>query len=184
MPAPYLCAGRFIPAGAGNTSRVSGTTKKTTVHPRRRGEHSAPGSRIFCTGGSSPQARGTLPFQYDTSLLKRFIPAGAGNTARGRLRLARIAVHPRRRGEHNHDGPGSSGSIGSSPQARGTHMIVAGVVGYMRFIPAGAGNTLFQSSENATITVHPRRRGEHQAYPAHRGIGLGSSPQARGTHTL
>ena len=61
---PPLCGApgsgaRFIPAGAGNTCRVSVVYIPDAVHPRRRGEHDLdPYGRDFFIG-SSPQARGT-----------------------------------------------------------------------------------------------------------------------------
>ena len=56
----FTCAGRFIPAGAGNTREFV-----------RMG-------RIF--GGLSPLARGTRNVCLFLVRLNRFIPAGAGNT--------------------------------------------------------------------------------------------------------
>ncbi|AGS31024.1 hypothetical protein SN31241_40530 [Salmonella enterica subsp. enterica serovar Newport str. USMARC-S3124.1] len=50
---------RFIPAGAGNTWRVSIARCRTAVYPRWRGEH-FPFSEFFCRQhGLSPLARGT-----------------------------------------------------------------------------------------------------------------------------
>ena len=50
---------RFIPAGAGNTSRSRGDAKPPAVHPRWRGEHFDPWRPHQSRGGSSPLARGT-----------------------------------------------------------------------------------------------------------------------------
>ena len=112
---------RFIPAGAGNTSRDSASRSGKTVHPRGRGEHCRSASYCNCSIGSSPRARGT-PCQHPMPRpVDRFIPAGAGNTilellrwrpttgSSPRARGTRISpsdvgncspVHPRGRGEH------------------------------------------------------------------------------------
>ena len=51
----------------------------------------------------------------------------------------------------------------------------------LRFIPAGAGNTVYARDAHTALTVHPRGRGEHPATPKS-GCGChGSSPRARGT---
>ncbi len=71
---------RFIPAGAGNTSRGCRGPPGCAVHPRWRGEHytrGAPNERLI---GSSPLARGTHELVRVLNALLRFIPAGAGNT--------------------------------------------------------------------------------------------------------
>ena len=104
---------RFIPAGAGNTS--SRRASLDAVHPRGRGEHSGVGHGI--ERGSSPRARGTPSSQTPAQVTvhprgrgehvcvigsthaRRFIPAGAGNTASQNGRIP-VAVHPRGRGEH------------------------------------------------------------------------------------
>ena len=71
---------RFIPAGAGNTSRRHAGTRGFSVHPRWRGEHSNVAMPPSRTAGSSPLARGTLVPGGLGGGAARFIPAGAGNT--------------------------------------------------------------------------------------------------------
>ena len=151
------------------------------VHPRRRGEHRDAHQSVRFEAGSSPQARGTLPFQYDTSLLKRFIPAGAGNTPHIGLQACSHEVHPRRRGEHSRQCSAEMSQNGSSPQARGTRTGQAGRALDQRFIPAGAGNTRPQVLTRHLYAVHPRRRGEHSSRAQTSDSPAGSSPQARGT---
>ena len=53
---------------------------KSTVHPRRRGEHTNHGDCQAPVNGSSPQARGTRQIVKIDPFGERFIPAGAGNT--------------------------------------------------------------------------------------------------------
>ncbi|CAK4055663.1 FIG01045727: hypothetical protein [Salmonella enterica subsp. enterica serovar Rissen] len=76
-------APRFIPAGAGNTTAARGCSRGLPVYPRWRGEHHIGGADRSAGAGLSPLARGT-PRQMKWDLTqKRFIPAGAGNTAHG-----------------------------------------------------------------------------------------------------
>ena len=131
--------------------------------------------------GSSPQARGTLCLRRTTPGSGRFIPAGAGNTRDSCHATRPTAVHPRRRGEHPHFTCDLSPQIGSSPQARGTHIPRSIWYGLRRFIPAGAGNTCHLAAARGHRTVHPRRRGEHLLSRVAAPTGCGSSPQARGT---
>ena len=71
----------------------------------------------------------------------RFIPARAGNTREACGGGAKVAVHPRTRGEHAGFGGFAATCCGSSPHARGTHRAEVGAIEYRRFIPARAGNT-------------------------------------------
>ncbi len=93
-------AGRFIPAGAGNTVKCVDAAGKVTVHPRWRGEHSNAIEFVQESGGSSPLARGTPASSGSSWPAGRFIPAGAGNTFRSTGPAATLTVHPRWRGEH------------------------------------------------------------------------------------
>ena len=54
----------------------------------------------------------------------------------------------------------------------------------MRFIPAGAGNTLVFVLITRFSTVYPRWRGEHFKLPTGQEIHIGLSPLARGTRAL
>ena len=92
--------GRFIPAGAGNTRMCAWWFRWSPVHPRWRGEHSFSFSVAPPGYGSSPLARGTLEGIAAATAAGRFIPAGAGNTARSASSSRSKAVHPRWRGEH------------------------------------------------------------------------------------
>ncbi len=176
-----IAAARFIPAGAGNTPHPPRHRPAASVHPRRRGEHARPKSQNVCTGGSSPQARGTLAPNDVDALERRFIPAGAGNTRIAATYRENLSVHPRRRGEHSTAAPCIRPADGSSPQARGTQGARLDYDWQQRFIPAGAGNTRYPKDAPDTQPVHPRRRGEHDLCEHDTLPYGGSSPQARGT---
>ena len=73
---------RFIPAGAGNSFSSSSIAVVLTVYPRWRGELFFQLQHCCCIDGLSPLARGTLNQVVVLSAAGRFIPAGAGNSAR------------------------------------------------------------------------------------------------------
>ena len=131
--------------------------------------------------GSSPLARGTLRFASFLPARTRFIPAGAGNTHRQRPAGSADPVHPRWRGEHLNIGAYTYRVSGSSPLARGTHVVAWRDLEGVRFIPAGAGNTSWPGCATAWLAVHPRWRGEHDPAAREHAPGCGSSPLARGT---
>ncbi|KMN26717.1 hypothetical protein NI35_0938 [Salmonella enterica subsp. enterica serovar Cerro] len=81
-------------------------------------------------------------FFCSVPLRSRFIPAGAGNTRVDQLLKIYAAVYPRWRGEHGSGWQKSSQGSGLSPLARGTLILKGGEAVPVRFIPAGAGNTL------------------------------------------
>ena len=154
---------RFIPAGAGNTCGCGWHSSSNAVHPRWRGEHGWAQFDRDLADGSSPLARGTLATPTKASRLRRFIPAGAGNTQQVAHPMPSATVHPRWRGEHFPSARFQRSNCGSSPLARGTRRL-GGV--------AESGQP-----------VHPRWRGEH--FPGVRNTtgACGSSPLARGTPT-
>ena len=134
---------RFIPAGAGNTTVACKPFTIQSVHPRRCGEHSKhQTNRVICDG-SSPQVRGTLTLPVLAHIKWRFIPAGAGNTTNLSGLHSSGSVHPRRCGEHNEQLIRIGRQNGSSPQVRGTHRCLSSEHLHRRFIPAGAGNTVW-----------------------------------------
>ena len=110
-----------------------------------------------------------------------FIPAGAGNTGPLPGYSDTTAVHPRWRGEHPSCTRHRLPVDGSSPLARGTRLTRPSEVRPMRFIPAGAGNTWPPNWISASVTVHPRWRGEHIISRRRSLSDDGSSPLARGT---
>ena len=91
---------RFIPAGAGNTLPYFFIVHVHAVYPRWRGEHFLIHDGEQYLTGLSPLARGTPLRVAKFHTKRRFIPAGAGNTALFWLFSATSAVYPRWRGEH------------------------------------------------------------------------------------
>ena len=154
-----------------------------TVYPRWRGEHDSCCQFSNKSCGLSPLARGTHPAAVTTSSNSRFIPAGAGNTCGGLCGLAGVSVYPRWRGEHVQMTRARKEKRGLSPLARGTQRRLRQCAARLRFIPAGAGNTLVVDGDGSGESVYPRWRGEHPAhtYPPQPQFGL--SPLARGTPT-
>ena len=172
---------RFIPASAGNTADDQRRVIAPTVHPRERGEHLNATSSLHQNGGSSPRARGTLAGLSAEAAARRFIPASAGNTVDALVYSCALTVHPRERGEHQGQIDQKVESFGSSPRARGTRTVRTHGRNWRRFIPASAGNTAFSSAVRSLMTVHPRERGEHDAFVQGTEVTGGSSPRARGT---
>ena len=152
---------RFIPARAGNTCWTCCRSTGSTVHPRSRGEH----DELLLTdgrwGGSSPLARGTRLSATPSLVIRRFIPARAGNTQPAGNVDLREPVHPRSRGEHHIRSRSRKSASGSSPLARGTPCT--------------------SSVRVSRHTVHPRSRGEHRQRNLDALLRDGSSPLARGT---
>ena len=172
---------RFIPAGAGNTPASWSSASLWPVHPRWRGEHFKNRGTSNDPNGSSPLARGTQASPPWTHPLRRFIPAGAGNTAGIHDRQCHHPVHPRWRGEHYLKPRYGTPKAGSSPLARRTRRRKNVLPAEFRFIPAGAGNTHGPICQPIKVAVHPRWRGEHDEIRRQLAGNGGSSPLARGT---
>ncbi|SRY07120.1 Domain of uncharacterised function (DUF2825) [Escherichia coli] len=92
--------------------------------------------------GLSPLARGTHILQNTRLISTRFIPAGAWNTRRLISAARDSPVYPRWRGEHVIRRAAAHVDLGLSPLARGTRRPEFFKALQLRFIPAGAGNTL------------------------------------------
>ncbi|ESF25231.1 hypothetical protein SEET0012_16884 [Salmonella enterica subsp. enterica serovar Tallahassee str. 0012] len=92
--------------------------------------------------GLSPLARGTLFYAHKRCRNVRFIPAGAGNTELLVGDTVELTVYPRWRGEHSSGEKILMSFFGLSPLARGTLSQPEAHFLSVRFIPAGAGNTL------------------------------------------
>ena len=73
----------------------------------------------------------------------------------------RPPVYPRWRGEHEGIYVEGVQVGGLSPLARGTPISFEKIASNVRFIPAGAGNTLWEWSPADDVSVYPRWRGEH-----------------------
>ena len=132
-------------------------------------------------GGSSPRERGTRFVLLRLHLLRRFIPARAGNTNRERYPPQEYSVHPRASGEHHSTRSLAWRTDGSSPRERGTPHRRPSRQRRQRFIPARAGNTSTETSVPEVKPVHPRASGEHPGRRGSSGRFCGSSPRERGT---
>ncbi len=151
------------------------------VYPRWRGEHITATSTILTELGLSPLARGTHCAACCQLLIRRFIPAGAGNTGKKSLISPVCPVYPRWRGEHEVAIRVDHLVVGLSPLARGTRVCERRQAHDRRFIPAGAGNTMHAKALVIWKTVYPRWRGEHTHSVYFLWYSIGLSPLARGT---
>ncbi len=154
-----------------------------TVYPRWRGEHVITLEDAIAGGGLSPLARGTRSARMLATETARFIPAGAGNTARLIFLPCTAPVYPRWRGEHPRSIIDWNPFPGLSPLARGTLSNIIKRFKCYRFIPAGAGNTPQGWPQLCRLSVYPRWRGEHLLGSFRCAPVDGLSPLARGTLT-
>ncbi len=134
---------------------------QTQVYPRWRGEHISSRTRASFRLGLSPLARGThTPLSNSCDL---------------------PTVYPRWRGEHIDPEQQYAQTDGLSPLARGTLPYRLPDIIFLRFIPAGAGNTYKTRTHPPRGAVYPRWRGEHTPAALDLKKGRGLSPLARGT---
>ncbi len=176
-------AGRFSPAGAGNSRQPARVLQGQPVQPRGCGELGGRGVLGSPRIGSAPRVRGTLARGRAVIVGDRFSPAGAGNSGAARPRARPRAVQPRGCGELS---PGSAPEppvVGSAPRVRGTLVVELSREELGRFSPAGAGNSQPVATRTCSAAVQPRGCGELVAisvctYNAH-----GSAPRVRGTRT-
>ena len=151
---------RFIPARAGNRPPATFMMLTAKVHPRSCGEQIGACVLQGYSSGSSPLVRGTACSLRRMSLIRRFIPARAGNRSFIRLQPFLEAVHPRSCGEQPTLFHPQTYPLGSSPLVRGTVLQDLFVVISYRFIPARAGNRIRSKFSMVKKSVHPRSCGE------------------------
>ena len=114
----------------------------------------------FSAPGLSPRTRGTAIAESTAGVVRRFIPANAGNGDPIHSRIIKRAVYPRERGERSGGQTGADLQCGLSPRTRGT-VRPAAVQGLSpRFIPANAGNGVCRALWRRAGPVYPRERGE------------------------
>ncbi len=140
MTAVETTLNRFIPACAGNASRLPSPSCPWTAHPRVCGERRCRNALHGGLNGSSPRVRGTLSLCWLCSTRYRFIPACARNATADLLMMGMSAVHPRVCGERMKKRVRKIWGGGSSPRVRGTPTATRLYFVLLRFIPACAGN--------------------------------------------
>ena len=130
--------------------------------------------------GRSPLARGRPTSRALLPAPARTIPAGAGETQRGRGGGDLLRDDPRWRGGDLRSEPNPEMSSGRSPLARGRPMSQCPVFDPFRTIPAGAGETWRWWTITASSTDDPRWRGGDPSESADFLEAVGRSPLARG----
>ena len=174
----------IIPARAGFTASTSTTALASGDHPRSRGVYVALPANDRIRDGSSPLARG---LRWASTTRRRpawIIPARAGFTRRTHPWTTDRADHPRSRGVYIIVAASEGGAWGSSPLARGLHRRRVARDHGVRIIPARAGFTVERRGQHLHQRDHPRSRGVY-GRPGRRARRVrGSSPLARGLHSL
>ena len=112
---------RIIPARAGRTLSALTGLAMGADHPRSRGEHAR------------------LPLRGAQRV--RIIPARAGSTLPLKPFVRHLWDHPRSRGEHTDSTLAYWLELGSSPLARGAHVLIISEKDPTGIIPARAGST-------------------------------------------
>ena len=171
---------RIIPARAGFTDHGLGQFQLDPDHPRSRGVYCPSPRTASSISGSSPLARGLHHRGQRLVVRAGIIPARAGFTFPDDLRARRRPDHPRSRGVYAVGHVEPDLDLGSSPLARGLHLLVFVSKADHRIIPARAGFTRERGPDAQRPRDHPRSRGVY-GHGHHARVGLrGSSPLARG----
>ena len=139
------CAGAgrrgLIPARAGRTVPVRTMTRRVRAHPRSRGADAVSVALALVGEGSSPLARGGPGAVRLRARAIGLIPARAGRTRSHATRAPAAGAHPRSRGADPGPLVARPARTGSSPLARGGHLLEPLALKLRGLIPARAGRT-------------------------------------------
>ena len=153
-------------------------------HPRSRGVYDVEIIRGSQSWGSSPLARGLRRRRGDSRRCVWIIPARAGFTPAGFWTVIGGTDHPRSRGVYEGGRNPKMYFYGSSPLARGLRADVLTTSRVNRIIPARAGFTWGERAGIGPCSDHPRSRGVYLGPIQRRFAFVGSSPLARGLHSV
>ena len=191
----------LIPARAGKTGALLYLLRRSTAHPRSRGENSvadvvtglAPGSSPLARGKSSahsgtppassahPRSRGeNLLAHHDGVFLEGSSPLARGKPCVHLGRSANRRLIPARAGKTWCGRTWGQRLCGSSPLARGKPRRRRAGRPQRGLIPARAGKTCQCCSRCSQRPAHPRSRGENPSAVCAFTVRVGSSPLARG----
>ena len=170
----------LIPACAGKTKYLPGTSGGSPAHPRVCGENSARTPARESYSGSSPRVRGKHDRGGGEAQGLRLIPACAGKTGARPRKRGCWSAHPRVCGENGGRVLTHTTPIGSSPRVRGKLEPLEQVVCLHRLIPACAGKTRRCSWRAGPTGAHPRVCGENNDVEDAHSSSPGSSPRVRG----
>ena len=152
---------RIIPARAGQTGDTASQRQSSTDHPRACGANVGQEFGEQQQAGSSPRVRGKLVGRAHSVVIRRIIPARAGQTGGGA-------------------GGNLNARYGSSPRVRGKPHAAPGAYGHLRIIPARAGQTSSFSVSSIITSDHPRACGANLFFSPFQRVQYGSSPRVRG----
>ena len=169
-----------IPAHAGQTPPCGTGTTPGTVDPRSRGADWAASSWACSACGRSPLTRGRPRDLTDFQVVRRSIPAHAGQTVQATGRRSRRGVDPRSRGADRPTSGRWTRGRGRSPLTRGRRGQRLLQLGDGGSIPAHAGQTGHYQVGLGGLKVDPRSRGADSNSGGWSGVASGRSPLTRG----
>ncbi len=129
----------ITPAYAGSTTSAWPWPFRKPDHPRVRGEHLVYFASPAVGLGSPPRTRGALADGRSRGAVTGITPAYAGSTTCSPPCWMTPQDHPRVRGEHWWQAPGSAFTAGSPPRTRGARAAPRRVRGARRITPRTRG---------------------------------------------
>ena len=169
-----------IPASAGEPAPVITPLGETGAYPRVRGGTSRDSSRSRSVQGLSPRPRGNRRLHRPPGRSHGPIPASAGEPCSPPIHLCIPWAYPRVRGGTWVAYRAGRGVWGLSPRPRGNHRLRPSRSGFLRPIPASAGEPLENSRGHRFGGAYPRVRGGATPAAFLKLTGVGLSPRPRG----
>ncbi len=169
-----------IPAYAGETLNLTKFSEIFQAYPRIRGGNFIQRFDLIGGPGLSPHTRGKPPQVSGNRLRPRPIPAYAGETVTPGTILDGATAYPRIRGGNLMDSHEFWLALGLSPHTRGKLAADFLFAGFVRPIPAYAGETALIGTNLTGNAAYPRIRGGNLARAPPAWTTSGLSPHTRG----